>query len=674
MSSVCTGTALVVLLAAGTLGAAPVSSVSYSRQIAPLLNEKCGACHSPDARTSGFDATSIDGLRKGGKKAGAAVIPGDAAKSPLIQYVSGLRQPRMPNGMAPLSAAEIGLIRNWISAGAKDDSPAVNAKAFVTPKLQGADKLLNDALFADAAQMLVLRRKVRLQYVPKPPDPPADPSLSNPLDRFVAAKWKADGLPQAKTPPALSSDDEFLRRVYLDVIGLIPTAEEAQEFLSSTDPDKRTKLIDELLNRKDGYAANWTPWWEDALGSVDTGVVGGIVRRGDYKQWIYDSFVANKPYDVMVAELIDPSMPGHKATAPKTLQGGKVVVPSYILNDNEKDTLLSAADTAQVFLGTGMKCATCHNHFLNREWPQTRFYAFAGLFGPKNLEVVRCERPTGKIISAKFAFTLPDVPATVPEGLDARLHRLAVLLTDPTDERFSKTIVNRLWKRYLGLGLFEPADDYRLDRPPSDPAMLNWMAYDFMAHGYDLKHTIRLILTSRTYQLKYDPKLEDHYNVAQPTAPRYFRSPSLRRLTAEELIDSIRLAVAQKLEPDKRLYLTTTSTDLTRALGRPATRNQISTQRSGEVAVVQALELLNGHEFHDLIYNGPILKTLADETANDKVVSQLYWDAFSRPPTPAESAAGEQFLERAGSQAPKTEIVGDMLWAMFSSPAFQYID
>ncbi len=118
----------------------------------------------------------------------------------------------------------------------------------------------------------------------------------------------------------------------------------------------------------------------------------------------------------------------------------------------------------------------------------------------------------------------------MPTDITSRLHRVAQLLTDPTDERFSKTIVNRLWKRYLGLGLFEPVDDYRVDQPPSHPELLDWLAYDFMQHGYDLKHTIRLILTSRTYQLKYDPKLEDHFDVAKPTAPRYFRSPSLRGL------------------------------------------------------------------------------------------------------------------------------------------------
>ncbi|MGH9668133.1 MAG: c-type cytochrome domain-containing protein, partial [Bryobacteraceae bacterium] len=194
MRRLCAFTALSMLLAVVPLGAASAPAVSYSRQVAPLLEEKCGACHSPDARTSGFDISSVESLRKGGKKAGPAVLPGDPAKSPLIQYVSGLRQPRMPNGMAPLAASDIEIIRNWIAAGAKDDTPPASAK-FLTPKPQADSNLLNDALFADAAQMLVLRRKVRLQYVPKPSDPPADASLTNPLDRFIVAKWKQAGLP-----------------------------------------------------------------------------------------------------------------------------------------------------------------------------------------------------------------------------------------------------------------------------------------------------------------------------------------------------------------------------------------------------------------------------------------------------------------------------------------------
>src|SRR5205085_12374239 len=128
-----------------------------------------------------------------------------------------------------------------------------------------------------------------------------------------------------------------------------------------------------------------------------------------------------------------------------------------------------------------------------------------------------------------------------------------------------------------GLGLFEPADDFRLDSPAANPELLDWLARDFIEHGYDLKHTIRLILNSRTYQLKYDPKLEDHFDVAKPDEPRFWRSPTLRKRTAEQAMDSIRVAAAQKLDDRMRVYHTTQSNELTRTLGRPASRVAIST-------------------------------------------------------------------------------------------------
>src|SRR5204863_6607902 len=177
---------------------------------------------------------------------------------------------------------------------------------------------------------------------------------------------------------------------------------------------------------------------------------------------------------------------------------------------------------------------------------------FAGMFATNDLESIRCEKPSGQFVPAKFPFDLPGVPTDVPKEIDQRLHRVAQLLIDPANPRFAKTIVNRLWKRYLGLGLFEPQDDFRLDQPPSQPELLAWLADDFMRHGYDLKHTIRLVLTSRTYQLRYDPKLEDHFDVARPKAPRYYLSPSLRRMTCEQFLDSIRVASAQRLDADQR--------------------------------------------------------------------------------------------------------------------------
>src|ERR1019366_8644117 len=256
---------------------------------------------------------------------------------------------------------------------------------------------------------------------------------------------------------------------------------------------------------------------------------------------------------------------------------------------------------------TEMKCASCHSHFLNKEWPQARFLAFAGMFAPNDLELIRCEKKSGHFIPAKFPFDLPGAPEWVPQPIEERLHRVAQLLINPTNPRFANTIVNRLWKRYLGLGLFEPQDDFRLDQPPTNPELLAWLADDFMRHGYDLKHSIRLMLTSRTYQLRYDPELEDHFDVNHPQQARYYRSPSLRRLTAEELLDSVQVATTQRLDARRRTYLDKACTALTRALGRPASRSEISTARAGDVAVVQALELLNGEEFYERVYLGRMM-------------------------------------------------------------------
>ena len=636
----------------------PAAPVSFQKVIRPLLEDRCAMCHSSDARTSGFEVTSVAALLKGGDKAGAAVVPGKPNASPLVEYLTGKRQPRMPKELPALSAAEIGAIRNWIAEGAKDDSPAdTKSAAAGGHALSDSEKLLNQALFsANAEQLMILRRNLRLKNLPKPAEPPTTGG-ANPIDRFIQARW------QDKQKPKLSSDAEFLRRVYLDVIGVIPSIQEAQTFLRDRTPGKREKLIDALLARDADYAANWTPFWEEAIASTDTGVVGGIVRHGNYQDWIYNSFLINKPYDVMAAELIDPFMPNYQKPVPEKMNGDYSVYPSFVLNSDHIETIQTAANTAQVFLGTGMKCASCHNHFLNGEWPQTRFLAFAGLFAAKDLEVIRCEAHTGKFVTASFPFRLPGVPDDVPADVPSRLHRLAQLLTDPLDDRFSKTIVNRLWKRYLGLGLFEPVDDYRADRPASHPELLDWLAYDFMQHGYDLKHTIRLILTSRTYQLKYEPELEDRFDIGKPSLPRYFRSPSLRRLTAEELLDSIQAAALQKLNPTERLYKQPSSTDLTRALGRPAARNEVSTGRPEDVAVVQALELLNGQEFHDRVYNAQILN-------ESPSVERLYWAVFSRPPTAAEIQAGEEFLKN----NPGPEGLGDMLWAMFASPGFAYVN
>lgn len=685
---------------------ATAAKVSFVRDIKPILINTCTECHSAEDRKSDFEVTSVETLKQKGKKAGPGIIPGKPDESSMVKYIRGLADgPQMPKGSPALSEEELHLIREWIAAGAKDDSAEM---ANVLEKKSGsfgnlnadAQKLLNRLLYdhLSAEERFIVTRQFRTTFLPPTPKVPqraagilpADPR--NAIDAFILAKWSEAKLPDATNLPLLCDDNTFIRRVYLDLIGRIPSAESAQKFVADQSPDKRAQLVEKLLARAEDYAAHWTPFWEEALCSSTTDVNGGIGSRGNNRQWIFDSFKANKPYDLFVAELIDPTLPGYRAPKAYTPNEHRVI-SGYIKSESHEETLQTAANVSQVFLGTGMKCASCHSHFLNKEWPQARFLGFAGMFAKNDLELIRCEKKSGQIIAAKFPFELPNSPDDVPKDETNRLHRVAQQLIDPTNPRFAKALVNRLWKRYLGLGLFEPVDDFRLDTPASHPELLEWLAQDFIRSGYDIKHTTRLIVNSRAYQFAYNPKVSDHFNVQKPKDPRYFRSPSLRRLTAEQLIDSIRSSTTKNWKNENRIYLDKGSSPLTRALGRPPAHNEVSTGRSDDAAVVQSLELLNGTELHKIVYSGEVL----DEIAKDKVdsaVEKIYWLALSRAPKNEERDLAVRYLgtatvednlpakEGAGdskdggrlssSDIPK-EAIGDLLWTLFVSPEFQYV-
>ncbi len=674
--------------------------VSYTRDIKPILVNNCIECHSPEDKKSGFDATTVKALFEKGKKAGPGVVPRKPDESAVVQYIRGLADgPQMPKGSEALSENEVHLIRSWIAAGAVDDSNQIATKTDENNPAGNlnaeAQKILNRLLYDNlsAEERFALTRQFRTTLLPAAPAIPENSrsQTASPIDRFIFAKWTEAKLPESKKNPVPCDDTIFIRRVYLDVIGLIPSADAAKKFVSDTSKDKRAKLIDELLNRKEDYAAHWAPFWEEALCSSTTDVNGGIGSRGNHRDWILDSFKKNKPFDLFVAELMDPTLPGYRA--PKYYEpNGHRVVSAYIKGEEHMETLQTAANVGQVFLGTGMKCASCHSHFLNKEWPQARFAAFAGMFAPHDLELIRCEKKSGQMIDAKFPFDLPGLSSEAPKDLTNRLHRVAQLLVDPTNPRFAKTIVNRLWKRYLGLGLFEPVDDFRLDQPPSHPELLEWLSQDFIRSGYDIKHTVRLILNSQTYQLAYNPEREDHFDVQKPKEPRYFRSPVLRRVTAEQFIDSIRFTTTKSWKNEKRTYLDKASSPLTRSLGRPPAHNEVTTSRSDDVAVVQSLELLNGAELHKLVYEGDRLnefiaefsKSGADSNEAEKLVENVYWTALSRSANKNERTLAVNYLlttikssvrdgEKEQGTAATKEAVGDLFWALFTSPEFQYV-
>ncbi len=674
--------------AAGARGQQPAPGsepVSYARQIRPILELKCYECHDEQERESGLVVTSLAGLLAGGDAAGPAIVPGRPDDSPIIGYLTGALRPRMPRNYRPLPDEQIDLFRRWIAEGAADDGGVAGVDGPSELETAGVPELLptkgdsdraariETALFGeDAEGLFVLRRELRLARLPKAAPPPdAHPESDNPIDGFIAARWREAGLPEASAPPPLVDDATFLRRASLDVIGVIPEPGEVAAFVADTSPGKRAAAVDRLLARSEDYAAHWTPFWEEALGSQTTRLQGGIATRGNYREWIFRQMADNVPFDVFAASLIDPQMPRHKPST-EVAPNGKRLRIGYVLNNTPTDAIQTAANVAQVFLGTSMKCASCHNHFSNDEWPQSRFIAFAGLFTEGDLELVRCEKRTGQYVEARFPFALPGMPEAPATTEKARLHRVGLLLTDPANPRFARAIVNRLWRRYIGLGLVEPIDDFRLDRPASHPALLDWLADDFMRHGYDLKHTIRLILTSRTYQHRYDAARADVFDVQKPDEPRYFRSPRLRRLTAEQFIDSVRLVANGSLDRKQRIYLDRISTALTRALGRPASRNEISTARSEEVPVLTALELMNGPELNYLVYESPVLARAAAQTRSpadaERAIEDLYRRALGRAPRPEERRLALAYV-RAGTPAGPVRVSTSVAARLERAPA-----
>ncbi|MFP6584380.1 MAG: DUF1549 domain-containing protein, partial [Candidatus Hydrogenedentota bacterium] len=355
------------------------------------------------------------------------------------------------------------------------------------PSPTDTDKLLDRYALVDQGNVPRLRRDLRKRWIPAPPKIPETSSTDNPIDAFIAEKALEDGIEFTFIP---ASNTAFQQRVYMDLIGVVPPIDRVRAFLNESTPDARRALIDELLARDDEYAANWVPFWEDAhCSSPTTGFNVPMGVRGDFRPTIYEAFQQNKPFDSWVTQLLDPF--------------DEKFPPTYVIRGSRVELLQSASNVAQVFLSTGMKCAACHNHFSNAEWPQSRFLEFVSYFSGDDLELIRCEQPTGRILSPEFPWELPGISTAPPTGVDklyARPSKIARLISDPANPRFTRSIINRLWKRYLGLGFFEPADDYRDDTYVSHPELLDWLANDLIMHNYDLKHTIRLILNSQTYQ------------------------------------------------------------------------------------------------------------------------------------------------------------------------------
>jgi len=494
--------------------------------------------------------------------------------------------------------------------------------------------------------------------------PVPDLEVYNLIDRHVGAKLKALRIPPS--PPA--SDEEFVRRAYLDVIGVIPTAAEARRFLTSTDKDKRAKLIDELVVRPE-YADYWAIYWGDHLSNTRQ----LLYNKGPYtfSRWLYNAFRKNLPYDQFVRQLMVSS--GNMYEAPATSY--------YPLMRKEQDL---AAMTSQLFLGISIECARCHNHPLEK-WSQDDFNGMAAFFsqvrykgaGPRNNERIlyldftrEFQNPDTKKSYAPKALGGPYLAAK--GDLVDRRELLVDWMTSKENPYFAKAIVNRMWRQFLGRGLVEPVDDFRVTNPATNQPLLDELGRDFADHGFNLHHLIRRIAASRTYQTSSVPV--DGNQSDTMAYSRYYP----KRLAAEQLLDSIGVStgVAEKF---RSLYPGTRAMQVPdpeiesyflEVFDRPS--RQLICERKNAPTLNQALHLVSGDSLQKKIGDpaSTLSRAFGQGFSPDQVLENLYLGTLSRLPDAGEKQLAREAIQRAGGNARKG--LEDVFWALLSSKEFLY--
>ena len=461
-------------------------TVSFTKEISPLLERSCTKCHGKGKAKGGFSLETREKLLAGGDS-GDAVLIGKSAESYLVELISGIDPDDiMPKKGSKLTPEQVGLIRAWIDQGLQWEEGATFEKAPV------------------------------LNLTPNRPELPGDEG-GHPVDRILAPYFAEHGV----TTGEVVSDRLFARRVYLDTIGLLPPVAELDAFIASNAKDKRRALIRRLLDDRKSYAEHWLAFWNDILRNdyAGTGFIDG--GRKQITGWLYGSLYSNKPYDKVVYELINPTEHSRGFT--------KGIVWRGVVNASQKPPMQAAQHISQIFMGVNLKCASCHDSFIN-DWSLSDAYALASVYADKPLELIRCDKPTGEISGVRFIH--PELGAIDPKADRAkRIEQLAKAVTSPGNGRLSRTIVNRLWARFLGRGLVEPVDEMENDSWHTD--LLDLLASDLADNSYNLKFTMEQIMTSHAYQLRA-------VNGAEQSEKDYvFRGATVRRMTAEQFVDAV---------------------------------------------------------------------------------------------------------------------------------------
>ena len=498
------------------------------------------------------------------------------------------------------------------------------------------------------------------------------PAPANYIDERVFAKLKKLNV----QPSALTTDTEFLRRVYQDTIGRLPTPVEIRAFLADTQPDKRARCIDKLLD-----TSAWIDVRTLALADMlrihprDLGN-GAFGERGAtlFHEWVRDTVAQNKPYDAFVHELI--------TARGSTYQHG----PTNYYRI-ERQPAGRAETTAQVFLGIRLSCARCHKHPFDR-WTTDdywNFAAFTGKVGTRTGELYNEQvvyyNPTGRVINQSVQGNRGEVAqptflagTTLPANYQGDvLHRLADWMTSGTNPYFAKATVNRIWSHYFGRGIVEPVDDMRATTPPSVDGLLEALAAAFVESGFDTKHIIRQILNSRTYQLSAVP------NETNELDDRFFSRFTPRPMNAHILLDVLNDVTGTQEKYGRYPIGTRTvqlplpvSSRFLSLFGRSQREFLGNLAPKLEPTLTQALHLINAPYVQKKLRSrdGALTRLLKTHRENRELITELYLRTLSRFPTEKELATAEAYLAESPKRREGSE---DLLWALISSRAFLFV-
>jgi len=729
----------VLLLATTALSADSGRRAGFRSDVIPVLTKAgCnrGACHAAQHGQGGFKLSLFgfapqDDYRSLVRAHRQRRISPIAPANSLILKKATLSIPHAGGKVIEPNSLEYSILHSWIAAGAPGpaaDAPQIRGLS-VTPETgtypvgtslelrvlaefdDGSTRDVTDIARYDSyaagvvavdkrGQLTIVGRgqgvvmvrfggQARVAHVLSPFREPAErPAFAprNLIDQHAATHWKRLGL----QPSDLCTDEEFVRRAFLDCLGSLPSPERITRFLAAESADKRAELIDELLGltgdpARDVHQRQWIAYWAMQWGDL---LKNNRKKAGDsgmwaMHNWIRSSLRQNKPVDQFVRELI--------TAEGSVFENGPVNFIAYGPRPTDLPVVAPATDlaetTAQTFLGVRLQCARCHHHPFE-VYSQDDYYGLAAFFtqleskstttfGELGFDATVSVRGTGSIKHPRRGTIVP--PKLLHgQTIDPAQHNdlrtpLADWITAADNPWFARNMANRVWANFFGVGLIDPVDDVRATNPPSNPQLLDALAADFVAHRFDLKHLMRRIMNSRLYQLSSLPRPEN----AEQTA--FYTHYNVKRLPAEVLLDAIDSACGTR-EKFPRVPLGTRAVELPDPnfesyfldrLGRPQRVVACECERTAEPNLAQVLQIANGEVLQRKLSHktGRLAGIVKRELTDSQAISELYLATFARPPTATETAACSDIIRRSANRRQGLE---NILWALCNSREFLF--